>query len=76
VAVARRSRRIVRDAADGADGGLAYAVRYELVGLALVVALTAGLVDTTTPRISVSTGPVETQETIGNYVVEIGVDPA
>ncbi|TML06977.1 MAG: hypothetical protein E6G39_20630 [Actinobacteria bacterium] len=76
VGVARQSRRMVRGAADANGGGLAHAVRYELAGIALVVAITAGLVDATPPRLSASSGPIETQETVVKYVVEIGVDPA
>ena len=76
VGVARQSRRMVRGAADANGGGLAHAVRYELAGIALVVAITAGLVDATPPSLSASTGPIETQETVVKYVVEIGVDPA
>ena len=76
VAVATQSRRIVRSAQDASGGGLARAVRFELAGIAIVVAITAGLVDATPPLLSVSTGPIDTQETIGKYIVEIGVDPA
>lgn len=75
-AVASQSRRIVRGTTQRAGGGLAQVVRVELVGLAIVVAITAGLVDATPPRVAVSSGPIATQTTIGKYVVEVGVDPA
>jgi copper transport protein len=77
VAVASRSRRIVRAAGGVAGRALVRAVRFELVLLALVVAITAGLVDATPARVAASSGgPILMQETIGKYVVEISVDPA
>lgn len=76
VAVASFSRRIARHSEEIATRGLARAVKSELVLLALVVALTAGLVDATPPRVASSVGPIVTQQTIGNHVVEISVDPA
>ena len=32
--------------------------------------------DATPPRVNGSSGPVETQETIGDFIVQIGVEPA
>ena len=77
VLVARRSRAIVRDAGGLAGRALVRAVRFELVLIAVVVAITAGLVDATPARVeAASAGPILTQETIGNHNVEISVDPA
>jgi copper transport protein len=77
VAVARRSRNIVRDAGGLAGRALVRAVRFELVLIAIVVAITAGLVDATPARVEASSGgPILMQETIGNHNVEISVDPA
>ena len=77
VAVASQSRRIVRNAGGIAGRALARAVRFELVLIAVVLVITAALVDATPPRIAAaSTGPILTHETIGNHVVEISIDPA
>jgi copper transport protein len=77
VGVASRSRRIVRAAGGMAGQALVRAVRFELALIAVVVAITAGLVDATPARVAASSaGPILTQETIGNHVVEISVDPA
>ena len=76
VAVASQGRRIARDASESARTGLARLVQFELVGIAIVLAVTAALVDATPPRVTGSSGPILTQETVGDFVVEIGVDPA
>jgi copper transport protein len=76
VAMANQSRQMVRRSRESGRGGLVHAVRYELAGIAIVVAITAGLVDATPPRVNGSSGPVETQETIGDFIVQIGVEPA
>ena len=77
VGVASQSRRIVRNAGGIAGRALARAVRFELVLIAVVLVITAALVDATPPRIAAaSTGPILTHETIGNHVVEISIDPA
>ena len=77
VAVARLSRRIAHHGEGIVTRRLARAVKLELVLLALVIALTAGLVDATPPRVAASSaGSFVTQQTIGNHVVEISVDPA
>jgi copper transport protein len=77
VAVASQSRRIVRAAGGIAGRPLVRAVRFELALIAVVVALTAALVDATPARVSASNvGPILTQETIGGHVVEVSIDPA
>ena len=77
VAVASQSRRIARHAGGVAGRALVRAVRFELVLIAVVIAITAGLVDATPPRVAAAaSGPLVIEETIGNHVVEISVDPA
>lgn len=78
VAVASQSRRIARHTGGVAGRALARAVRFELVLIAIVIAITAGLVDATPPRVAAATaaGAIVTEATIGNHVVEILVDPA
>ena len=77
VAVASQSRRIVRNAGGIAGRALARAVRFELVLIAVVILITGALVDATPPRVAaLSVKPILTQETIGNHVVEVSIDPA
>jgi len=77
VAVASQSRRIVRNAGGIAGRALARAVRFELVLIAVVIVITGALVDATPPRVAASSvKPILTQETIGNHVVEVSIDPA
>jgi copper transport protein len=85
VGLATRARRAVRAiAADGTPAEdtpaavprLSAVARGELVVLAVVIGLTAALVEATPPRAATAAGLVEVQEQVGDFMADVLIDPA